>query len=215
MGFVRGVGSAFSKIGSAGIKAGKVGIGAGKSIGGGAASRGARIIKNNPTQVIAATAAAAGAGALVADLDGQANKATTSIGAGAVGFGAAAMSSTAGAALATGGAGVLSAGAIGAGAAYSLGKASVKGPANLNFDNMNQLKLSKTGIALVGGSAMFEGAIKAKDAFYKSRMGTHDGMARSATPSIPQELKAPTSYVDNAGATGDLVFALNNLRNGR
>lgn len=214
MGIGKAFGSFFRGVGSAGIGAGKMGFGAGKNYGGKIVNRGARTIRNNPSRVIGATAAAAGAGALLADADGQANEGAMATGAGLAGFGLASMSGTAGSAMALGGVGTATAVGMGLSAAYSVGKMSVKVPTRLNFETMGQLRPTAIGLGLIGGSALVEGAVKAKDEFYKSRMGTHDGQARGPTPIVPQELDEKGSYVDNAGATGDLVFALNKLRNG-
>jgi hypothetical protein len=44
-------------------------------------------------------------------------------------------------------------------------------------------------------------------------MGMNDGRMRSATPDIPMpQVTNSASYANNAGATGDLVFALHNNR---
>lgn len=214
MGFIKGVGGLLKGIGSVGIGAGKIGFKAGKSAGTSAIRRGAGNIAKNPTAIIAGTAAAAGAGALLAEADGDASIPGTAAKTGVAGFGLAAMSGTAGSAMALGGVGMLSAGSMALGATYAVGSRALKTPKNVGFDNMHEIKTSALGKALIGGSALIEGSVKAKDAFYRSRMGVNDGMVRSATPVIPQNLRQQGGQPDNAGATGDLVFALNNLRRG-
>ena len=59
---------------------------------------------------------------------------------------------------------------------------------------------------LIGGMALIEGMRGAWGEIESSRMGSNMGV-QTMTPSIP-------SYSDNAGATGDLVFALNANRRG-
>ena len=59
--------------------------------------------------------------------------------------------------------------------------------------------------------------------YIDSRQGQNDGQIYRPTPQIstPYQLSQQMAYsshgrsfADNAGATGDLVFALNNMRNG-
>ena len=69
------------------------------------------------------------------------------------------------------------------------------------------LKLSGWGKMASGVIAAADGAWKAKEAFETSRMGQVDPYITTATPRIP-------SYKDDAGASGDLVFALNANRRG-
>lgn len=83
--------------------------------------------------------------------------------------------------------------------------------------NQGESALGKVGRGvrggLINGQTVFWGgaAIKGvKDAFQevnKIRMGTNDGQITRAAPRVP-------SYLDNAGASGDLVFALNANRRG-
>lgn len=58
---------------------------------------------------------------------------------------------------------------------------------------------------VVGGLA--QGASKVAESFKSSRMGTIDGYMTTVTPKVQ-------SYQDNAGASGELVFALNVNRKG-
>lgn len=71
----------------------------------------------------------------------------------------------------------------------------------------SKMSLSKWGYGLVFAGGIAQGAGKAINTFDSSRMGTMDGYVTNATPRVP-------SYQDNAGATGDLVFALNANRRG-
>ena len=84
-------------------------------------------------------------------------------------------------------------------------------------------KFNKKGIALmaVGATAMQGG--KDVKQYLDQRTGVNDGQLYRPTPmmSTPYQLSEQMAYsrhgqsfADNAGATGDLVFALNNMRNG-
>lgn len=89
------------------------------------------------------------------------------------------------------------------------------------FSNHNPFKLLKKsekslvgwrttgrGVAVAGGVALISGTPGAAKQFVKSRQGTNiDNQPVTPAPSIP-------AYANNGGATGDLVFALNNLRHG-
>ena len=68
-------------------------------------------------------------------------------------------------------------------------------------------KASALGVAAYAGASVVNGVRGAWDDFNRNRMGTHDGQVRRATPRTP-------SYSNNAGATGDLVFAMNANRRG-
>ena len=72
------------------------------------------------------------------------------------------------------------------------------------------------------GSTAMAGGREAKQ-YLDNRTGSNDGQLYSSTPRIstPYQLSQQMAYsshgqsfADNAGATGDLVFALNNMRNG-
>lgn len=79
------------------------------------------------------------------------------------------------------------------------------------------------GIALIAaGSMAMQGARDTKQ-YVQDRQGRNDGQLYRPTPSMstPYQLSEQmaysshgNSYADNAGATGDLVFALNNSRRG-
>jgi hypothetical protein len=84
-------------------------------------------------------------------------------------------------------------------------------------------KFNKKGIALmaVGATAM-QGGRDVKQ-YIEDRQGSNDGQiysptTRMSTPYTLSEQMAYSqhgrSFADNAGATGDLVFALNNMRHG-
>lgn len=89
------------------------------------------------------------------------------------------------------------------------------------FSNHNPFKLLKKsekslvgwrttgrGVAVAGGIALISGTPGAAKQFVNSRQGTNiDNQPVTPAPSIP-------AYANNGGATGDLVFALNNLRHG-
>ena len=89
------------------------------------------------------------------------------------------------------------------------------------FNNHNPFKLLRKsessligwratgrGVAVAGGVALIAGTPGAAKQFVKSRQGTNiDNQPVTPAPSIP-------AYANNGGATGDLVFALNNLRHG-
>ena len=84
-------------------------------------------------------------------------------------------------------------------------------------------KINKKGLALVAvGATAMQGARDTKE-YIDSRQGMNDGQLYSSTPRMgtPYQLSEQMAYsqhgrsfADNAGATGDLVFALNNMRNG-
>jgi hypothetical protein len=69
------------------------------------------------------------------------------------------------------------------------------------------VKLTGLGKATLWGGAIGAGVTSAFQEFNESRMGSSDGQVSRATPRTP-------SYDLNAGATGDLVFALNANRRG-
>ena len=84
-------------------------------------------------------------------------------------------------------------------------------------------KFNKKGVALIAaGATVMKGGRDVKQ-YVDSRQGQNDGQLYSSTPrmSTPYMLSEQMAYsqhgrsfADNAGATGDLVFALNNMRNG-
>jgi hypothetical protein len=94
----------------------------------------------------------------------------------------------------------------------------------IGIGNLSDFKLSKMAVPLIVGSSLIEGLAGGVKAFEKSRMGVNDGMMRSATPMLPRSDQTavaqpgnPTTlsnsyYANNAGATGDLVFAMHKNR---
>lgn len=68
-------------------------------------------------------------------------------------------------------------------------------------------KMKWLGWGVLGAGAMIGAARDVKDVQDSYRIGQRDPYITRATPRIP-------TYVDNAGATGDLVFALNANRRG-
>lgn len=67
---------------------------------------------------------------------------------------------------------------------------------------------NKLGVGLALTGAAVSGVPEAGKQFVQGRQGTNaDQMPVTSTPRTP-------AYAQNGGATGDLVFALNNLRNG-
>lgn len=112
----------------------------------------------------------------------------------------------------TAAAGLAGAGMMATGGVYNLGKAMIKTPKEVtSFSDMGQLKLSKTGVALLSAGAAFEGISNAARKWESIRMGKNDGMVQTQTPTLPQVDDIP-SYSNNGGATGDLVFAMYNNR---
>lgn len=84
-------------------------------------------------------------------------------------------------------------------------------------------KFTKRGKAAMTAGALLVGSVGATKDYTESRIGRNDGQLYKPTPTIsnPYDLSSQMayssigqSYANNAGATGDLVFALNNLRNG-
>lgn len=73
--------------------------------------------------------------------------------------------------------------------------------------NLLGVKLSKRGALVAGGLALASGSKQASNKFNETTMGTRDPQVTSFSPRIP-------AYQNNGGATGDLVFALNQNRKG-
>lgn len=84
-------------------------------------------------------------------------------------------------------------------------------------ERAGEMKLTGKGKLLVAGAALLAGAIKANQENNAYHMGQIDSQVQTATPDyqVKQYDEHPShSYLDNAGATGGLVFALNALRHG-
>ena len=84
-------------------------------------------------------------------------------------------------------------------------------------------RFTKRGKAAMTAGALLIGSAGATKDYTESRIGRNDGQLYRPTPTMsnPYDLSSQMayssigqSYANNAGATGDLVFALNNLRNG-
>lgn len=210
MGFWSGVGKLTKGVGKVGLGAarglGATTIGASKAVG----HFPAKNMFSNPGLFAAAVGIGATSGALIADAagedPGQGAKAMGTVGFGLASVGAAGLVTTMGATAvgaAVGGAGVVS----------KLGSKMIKMPKGpVGLDNLGDIKLSKFGVAALSVGLLASGTGKAYKTFEKSRMGTNDGMLRSATPIIPQAQSSGSSYMNNAGATGDLVFSMFNNR---
>lgn len=70
------------------------------------------------------------------------------------------------------------------------------------------LTATKTGIGLAATAQLMAGTPQAVEQWNKNRQGSnYDSQPVTSAPSVP-------AYANNGGATGDLVFALNNLRRG-
>lgn len=171
-------------------------------------------LNKNTLAVAGSALTGAAIGGILADSDGNVNPTTGMLKGGTLGLG---LSMIPGAASIGAGLGVATIGAasMGLGAAGQVGKSMVKVPPKnikVGLDNINEFKLSKLAPALLIGAAAVKGLGDSVKAFEQSRMGENDGMFRSATPMIPMQQATrnrPYSFENNAGATGDLVFALN------
>lgn len=75
-------------------------------------------------------------------------------------------------------------------------------------DSLLGIKAKKRGVALFVGASLASGVPEAVKDANRNRQGyNYDSSPKSLAPSTP-------AYANNGGATGDLVFALNNLRHG-
>lgn len=213
MGILKSMAKGAINVGKAGAKAvDGMAVGAGKGIVG----YGSSIIQNaakNPRMTLGLVGGAAALGYGLADIEDRDDSMKV---AGKAALGAAALSAIPGAAAAGSmlGAGILGAGASVGGFAYGLGRMSLQVPKEpLSFSNMEDIKFTPLGKGLVFGSALLEGGLRAVDKYEKGRMGTNDGLLRTATPTLPKVERTP-SYANNGGATGDLVFSMYNNRQG-
>lgn len=165
-----------------------------------------------PVMVVGAALTGLAAGGILADQDGQADPGRTALKGAAFGLGAAAF----GGASAVTGLGVATAGAavMGMNAFGTVGRGLIKAPKGpIGLDNLGEFKLNKpTAIPLILGASAVKGISEGVKAFEKSRMGTNDGMMRKASPIVPTIQQNSPSYASNAGATGDLVFAMHKNR---
>ncbi len=76
------------------------------------------------------------------------------------------------------------------------------------------LKLTPLGKGVIGAGAIAGGIGGSAAAYETSRMGERDPYITRATPRIPQPQQQAPAFMNNAGATGDLVFAMNANRRG-
>ena len=89
--------------------------------------------------------------------------------------------------------------------AIGLGRSLVK--FDENYNNLLGAKVTKLGVAAFAATTVVDGSLKAYRNYNQRRQGVVDNHITRATPQIP-------SYDLNAGATGDLVFAMNANRRG-
>ena len=94
---------------------------------------------------------------------------------------------------------------------FTKGNKQVKNPMQLirkDSDSLIGYKTTKRGALVAGGVMLASGVPGAGEQFIKNRQGTNfDQQVTTSAPKVP-------AYANNGGATGDLVFALNNLRHG-
>lgn len=212
MGFWSGVGKLGKGIGKLGMGAaqglGATTIGASKLVG----HFPAKNMISNPGLFAGAVGLGVASGALIADAAGEDPK-KGALAMGSVGFG---LASVGGAGLVTTmGSAAAGAAVGGAGVISELGSKMIKMPKDpVGLGNLNDISLSGFGKVALGVGLIASGAGKAYKTFEKSRMGTNDGMLRTATPIVPQveSNSGGSSYTNNAGATGDLVFSMFNNR---
>lgn len=82
-------------------------------------------------------------------------------------------------------------------------------------DKGARLKMTKKGLGLIFGASVLGGMSSEYNSYVSKQMGTTDTAMTTATPNYqPQEYAKTVSPIDHAGATGDLVFALNANRRG-
>lgn len=88
-------------------------------------------------------------------------------------------------------------------------------------DSLVGYKATGAGIAAMAGISLIAGSGPAVKTYMGERQGRHDGQITRVTPHMtnPYDIanqmaysQSGQSFANNAGATGDLVFALNNMR---
>ena len=215
MGFWKGLGkigkAGIDGIGGATIGAGKLGLHSMTAIG----SAPTRFMQKAPGKFAAAVGIGAVAGAIGADMSGE------DPGEGAKKIGTAAfVASSLGAAGAIGTLGASAAATVagGIGVAGKIGGSMLKMPkGEVGIGNLSDIKLKGGAVFAMAAVGAIGGILSAEKKFEQSRMGTNDGMMRTATPMLPMPQqdqyggggqKSPS----NGGATGDLVFAMHNNR---
>ena len=211
MGFFKGLGKvglgALDLTGAASMGLGKAGLKLSGVIG----APTTHFASKAPLKFAAAIGAAGAIGAIGADLSGEDPKEGTRRMATA-GFVAASLGGAG--AVTSMGAGMLGAAAGLAGTAGYLGEKMIKMPkGKVGLGNLNEIKMRKgVLIPTMVAAAAIGGIFSGKKEFEKSRMGTNDGMMRTATPMLPQITSQGSTGYDNGGASGDLVFAMHNNR---
>lgn len=215
MGFWKGTG----KLGLSALRGvGGLSMGVGKAGLMGAEKIGSPITKNAlkaPGMFATAIGVGAAAGAIGADVAGE----KPSDGAMALGTGAFAAASIGGASAVAGlGATAVGMAGLATGAAGKIGGSLIKMPEKaIGIGNLNEIKMKPVGLLAMAAVGVVGGALSAEKKFEQSRMGTNDGMLRTATPILPMPeantYSNPGAYTtQSSGATGDLVFAMHNNR---
>ena len=150
---------------------------------------------------------------VLADQDGQVDPGRAALKGAGAGL---LLSAAGGAGIASGfGVAALGAGVMGVGALGTIGRSMIKAPKGpVGIGDLGEFELNKKfAVPLILGATAIKGMSKGVEAFEKSRMGTNDGMMRKATPMMPMiQQSSGGSYSNNAGATGDLVFAMHKNR---
>lgn len=210
MGFFKGLG----KVGLGLLDvSGAVGMGVGKAgvkVAGAVGAPTTHFASKAPLKFAAAIGAAGAMGFVGSDLAGEDPKEGTKRMATA-GFVAASLGGAG--AVTSMGAGMLGAAAGLAGTAGYLGEKMIKMPkGKVGLGNLNEIKMHKAAFVPILMAAAIGGIFSAEKEFEKSRMGTNDGMMRTATPMLPQITSQGSTGYDNGGASGDLVFAMHNNR---
>lgn len=222
MGFISGVGKVLKGIGKTGINAIE-GIGEGSLFG--AEKIGSALINNSlsaPGKVALGTLSGAAIGGILGDMDDNSDPVRSASTGALVGLGAGVLGVSG--AMSTLGVGALGATMTGVKGVSLFGSAMLKAPdksIKMNLGNVGEYKLSKLAVPVLMGSALLSGLGNGLKTFEKSRMGTNDGILRTATPDINiqndvygvlgnDNSDTTPAYARNAGATGDLVFAMYN-----
>lgn len=74
------------------------------------------------------------------------------------------------------------------------------------------IRFTKTGLGVMAGIAAVSGTVGAHDNYMDNRVGPIDPVVRTATPDLGDRQYRRQLTAEDTGATGDLVFALHNLR---
>lgn len=227
------IGHGFGKLGMGALKgAGTVALGGaeltGRAAMGASGGIGRSILGTaaaHPGLVAGAVLTTSAFSGIAADQDGQVDPGRAMLKGAAGGL---LLSAVPGAAGLTAGAGVaaLGAGVMGAGALGTVGKSMIKMPkGQMGLGDLGELELNKKfAVPLILGASAIKGIADGVSTFEKGRMGQNDGMYRGPSPQLPRpdqtavtSIGNPTTlsnryYANNAGATGDLVFAMHKNR---